>query len=160
MKRVVKVLLVAAMSFGAVSFAVAETGEQAAKEKAVAQKVKARGGKDKMMPAPEVQLKRLTKGLQLTAEQQKQIRPMLEEEYASLKKIRQNEDLSPKQIQAEVEVLRTATIAKMQTVMTPEQIEIHDMVTNEIKANKQKRMQANRKTRIGTQADPPKQSVK
>jgi len=160
MIRTVKVLLVAAMSFGAVSLAVAETGDKAAREKTVTKKVKARGGNEKMMPAPAVQLKRLTKGLQLTAEQQKQIRPMLDEEYASLKKIRQDEDLSPKQIQSQVEALRTATIAKIQTVLTPEQKEKHDIVSDEIKSNKQKRMQENRKTRIGTQSDPPKQSAK
>lgn len=37
-------------------------------------------------PAPDVQLKRLTGGLKLTAEQQKQIRPVLVDEYAKLKK--------------------------------------------------------------------------
>ena len=85
---------------------------------------------------------------------------MLEEEYVKLKKIRENEDLSPKQIKTQVELLRTDTIAQIQTVLTQEQKEKHDMVSKEIKANKQKRMQENRKARIGTQADPPKQPVK
>jgi Spy/CpxP family protein refolding chaperone len=133
----------------------AETDEQAVKEKTVAKKVKAQTSGAKMMPAPEVQLKRLAKGLKLTAEQKKQIRPMLKEEYASLKEIRQDENLSPKQIQAKVEALRTETIAKIQSVLTPEQIEKHNLVSKEIKANKQKRIQENRKDRIGTKADPP-----
>ncbi len=160
MKKTVAVMLVAAMSFGAVSLAVAVTGDQQVKEKTVAKNVKARGAKEKMMPVPDVQLKRLSKGLQLTTEQQKQIRPMLVTEYARLKEIREDENLSPKQIQVQVEALRTATIEKMQTVLTPEQKEKLDLVSNEIKSNKQKRMQENRRTRIGTKSDPPPQVVK
>jgi hypothetical protein len=155
MKKILAAVLMAVISCGA-AFAVT-TDEQAVKEKMVAKKVREVGAKERMLPAPEVQLKRLTRGLQLTEEQQKQIRPMLKEEYASLKAIRQDENLSPKQIQAKVEVLRTETIAKIQTVLTPEQKEKHEMVSNEIKANKQKRMQENRKARLGTKSDPPQQ---
>jgi len=164
MRKVLAGVLVAAMSLGVASVALAEGEEQAVKEKAVKEKTvkkkaKEYGAKEKMMPAPDVQLKRLTKGLELTADQQKQIRPMLTEEYAKLKEIRQDENLSPKQIQEKVEALRTDTVAKIQTVLTPEQKEKHDMISKEIKANKQKRMQENRKSRLGTQADPPKQKV-
>lgn len=155
MKRILAAVLVTAMFLGAASVAMAETTEQAVKEKTVAKKVKARAGTAKMMPAPEVQLKRLTKGLELTAEQQQQIRPLLEDEYAKLKEIRQGENLTPKQIQAKVEELRTATVAKIQTVLTPEQKEKHDLISKEIKATKQQRMKENRKARIGTKADPP-----
>ncbi|MFH1028015.1 MAG: hypothetical protein V1791_08440, partial [Pseudomonadota bacterium] len=77
------------------------------------------------------------------------------DEYAKLKVIQGNEDLSPKQIQKQVEELRTGTIVKMQTYLTPEQKKKHDLVSNEIKANKQQRMKENRKARIGTKADPP-----
>jgi len=155
MKKVLAAVLMAGISWGTV--VMAQVDEQAVKEKMVAKRVKEAGAKERMLPAPEVQLKRLTKGLQLTAEQQKQIRPMLKEEYASLKTIRQDENLSPKQIQAKVEALRTETIAKIQTVLTPEQKEKHDMVSKQIKANKQKRIQENRKARLGTKADPPQQ---
>lgn len=158
MKKILAGVLAAAMTLMAASVVMAETEEKAVKEKTVAKKVKQAGAKERMLPEPEVQLKRLSKGLQLTAEQQKQIRPMLTEEYASLKQIRQDENLSPKQIQAKVEALRTETIAKIQTVLTPEQKEKHDLVSNEVKANKQKRMQENRKARLGTTPDPPKQS--
>ena len=157
MNRILAAVLVVAMSYGVAGAATAQTDEQAFKEKAVAKRVKERGAKERMLPAPEVQLKRLAKGLQLTDEQQKQIRPMLKEEYESLKTIRQDENLSPKQIQAKVEALRTETIAKIQTVLTPEQRETHEMISNEIKANKQKRMQENRKARLGTKSDPPQQ---
>jgi hypothetical protein len=157
MKKILAAVLMAAVTLGAASAVLAETDPQVVKEKAVEKRVKERSAKEKMLPAPEVQLKRLTKGLQLTAEQQKQIRPMLKEEYASLKAIRQDEDLSPKQIQAKVEALRTETIAKIETVLTPEQKETYEMISNEIKANKQKRMQENRRARLGTKSDPPQQ---
>jgi Spy/CpxP family protein refolding chaperone len=153
-------LLVGALTWCAGAVALAEINEQAVKEKTVAKKVKARGAKERMMPAPEVQLKRLAKGLQLTAEQQKKIRPMLKDEYAKLKEIRQDENLTPKQIQAKVEELRMATVVQIKTVLTPEQSEKYDLISNEIKANKQKRMQENRKNRIGTQSSPPAQNVK
>jgi len=160
MTKILTVVLIAAMTWGAVSVAKAETDEKAVKQKTVGKTVKQVGANEKMLPAPEVQLKRPPQGLQLTAEQQKQIRPMLEEEYASLKEIRQDENLSPKQIQAKVEALRTETIARIQTVLTPEQKEKHDLVSDEVKANKQKRMQENRKARLGTNADPPQQPKK
>jgi len=160
MKRILAGILVAAMSLGAASAVMAQGEEQAVKEKTVKKKVKEYGAGEKMMPAPEVQLKRLAKGLKLTAEQKKQIKPMLNDEYARLKEIRQDENLSPKQIQEKVEALREETVTKIQTVLTPEQKEKHDMISDEIRANKQKRMQENRKSRLGTQAAPPKQSVK
>jgi NAD(P)H-hydrate repair Nnr-like enzyme with NAD(P)H-hydrate dehydratase domain len=160
MKKIMAAVLVVAMSCGAASVALAVTEEQAVKEKTVAKKVKERSAKERMLPAPEVQLKRLSDGLKLTAEQRKQIRPMLKDEYAKLKEIRQDDNLSPKQIQAKVEELRTETIAKIQTVLTPEQKEVHEMISNEIKANKQKRMKENRKARLGSNAEPPPQTIK
>lgn len=160
MKKIFTVVLIAALSCSVASVAMAETDSQVVKEKKVAKTVKKRSATAKMMPEPDVQLKRLTKGLKLTDEQQKQIKPMLVDEYAKLKGIRKDDNLSPKQIQVKVEELRTETIAKIQTVLTPEQKEKHDLVSNEIKANKQKRMQDNRKERIGTKADPPAQQSK
>jgi hypothetical protein len=43
----------------------------------------------------------------------------------------------------------------MKVVLTAEQKEKFDLVSNEIKANKQKRIKENRKARIGTQVDSP-----
>src|SRR6185369_6647245 len=155
MKRKLAVLLVAIMSWGAASVVFAQVDDQAEKAKKVSKRVKSNAGDATMMPAPEVQLERLTKGLQLTDEQQKQIRPLLEDEYAKLKVIQKNEDLSPKQIQKQVEELRAGTKTKLQTYLTPEQKQKHDMVGDEIKANKQQRMKENRKARIGAKAEPP-----
>lgn len=159
MKGITAGVLVAAMSLGLASAVLAEGDVPAVKEKSVRKKVKEYGAGERMMPAPEVQLKRLAKGLKLSAEQQRQIRPLLTEEYAKLREIRQDENLSPKQIQEKVEALRSDTVARIQAVLTPEQKEKHEMISNEIRANKQKRMQENRRNRLGTQASPPKQSV-
>jgi hypothetical protein len=158
MKKVLMALLAAIISFGLVTVTTAQTEEQAVKTKTVAKTVKENSKKEKIMPAPEVQLKRLSKGLQLTDEQQKQIRPLLEEEYATFKEIRQDENLSPKQIQIKVEELRNGTISKMQSYMTPEQKEKHDLISQEIRTNKQKRIKENRRALIGTNADPPAQT--
>jgi periplasmic protein CpxP/Spy len=158
MKRIQVAVLAMAMSCCICAIAMAQTNDQAVIEKKVAKKVKSTAGKETMMPAPEVQLKRMTKGLQLTDEQQQQIRPLLEDESAKLKAIRNNENLSPKQIRKQVEEMRSDTNAKIQTYLTPEQKEKHDMVRKEIKAARQKRIKENRKARLGSKADPPQQS--
>lgn len=160
MEKVMMILLVSAISCVLVTGAAAQVEVQSVKTKAVADTVKEQSRKEKMMPAPEEQLKRLTEGLQLTVEQQKQILPLLEVEYARLNEIRQDENLNPKQIQQKVEELRNGTIANMQSFMTQEQKKTHDLISKEIKANKQERIKENRKTRIGTQADPSPQSKK
>jgi TolA-binding protein len=160
MKRIISVLIAATMSWGATAVAMAGTDRQAVKEITVANTVKLRSANEKMMPAPEEQLRRLTKGLKLTVEQQNKIRPMLADEYARLKELRQDDNLSPNQIRAKVEALRKETVADMQTVLTQEQKETLDSVSAEIRVNKQKRIKENRKERIGTQAEPPTQLPK
>jgi hypothetical protein len=160
MKKSISVCIAVVMSWCITAVAMADSNEQVIKEKNVARTVNEVSSTEKMLPAPDVQLKRLTKGLNLTVEQQKQIRPMLAEEFSKLKEIRQDENLSPKQIQAKVETLRNETAAKMQSVMTPDQKAKHDIVRKEIKVNKQKRMRDNRKERVGIQAEPPPQPTK
>ncbi len=158
MKRILTVLVLAAISWSVTTVAKAQDEGQAIKAKQVTETVRTTAAEEKMMPEPEAQLMRLTKGLQLTEEQQKRIKPLLEDEYARLKEIRENEDISPKQISKKVEKLRGDTIAKVQSCLTPEQREKYALISDEIKANKQKRMKENRKSRIGTKADPPEQS--
>ena len=155
MKSMFAVLLVAAMYLGVISTASAQGDEQVEKAKNIKNSVKIKSGEATMMPAPEVQLTRLTEGLQLTHEQQKQIRPLLEDEYIKLKVIQRNENSSPKQIQKQVEDLRGRTATQMHAFMTPEQKKKHMMVSKEIKAKKQLRMRQNRKARIGAKAEPP-----
>lgn len=160
MNKCIAVMVAAALSWGVTGVAMADTNGQIINEKKVTETVKLKSSKERMMPAPEKQLKRLTKGLKLTLEQQKQIRPMLVDEYAKLKEFRRDDTLSPKQIQAKVEALRNETVANMKNYLNPEQIEALDLVSKEIKANKQKRIRENRKSRIGSQADTPPQQPK
>lgn len=154
MKKFLSLLVVVTLA-GSASLAMGAAEQNKADK--VAEKVKTRSSKERMMPEPVVQLKRLTKGLKLTPEQQKQIKPVLDDEYAKLKEIRRNDELAPKQIQQQVEALRTDTVAKVKTFLTPEQQERYDAVSAEIKANKQKRIKENRRSRIGTKADPAEQ---
>lgn len=155
MNRNLLILLAVAISTSLASVAAAQGDEPAAKEKRLSETVKMNSMNERMMPRPEVQLSRLTKGLKLTDEQQKQIRPLLENEYARLNEIRNNEDLSPKKIQKMVEDLRNDTKIKVDKYLTPEQQKYYEMVTKEIKANKQLRVKQNRKDRINSKADPP-----
>ena len=131
--------------------AVGATTDQAGKEKNITDNVRAISAKERMLPSPDVQLDRLAKGLKLTAEQQKQIRPVLADEYARVNAIRQDDSLTPKQIQARVAEIRNETALKMQEVMTPEQKAEHDTVRKEIKELKQKRIKENRKNRLAVQ---------
>jgi hypothetical protein len=162
MKMIIAVLCVATMSLCVSTVAMAESNEQVSKDKNVAKTVKQLSSNEKMMPTPDVQLERLTKGLKLTVEQQKQIRPMLIDEYAKLNQLRQDENpnISPKQIQAKVEALRNEAADKIQTVLTLDQKEKHDIVRKEVRASKQKRIKENRKERLGLQAEPPPQTTK
>lgn len=153
MKKVLSILLLSAISWGVTPTANVQGVGEPDKADRVVKEVKSKIGEEKMMPEPAVQLNRLTKGLLLTEEQQNQIKPLLEDEYAKLKAIRQNEDISPKQIQKKVEELRSDTISKINKCLTQEQQNKYKMVSNEIKANKQQRMKGNRKDRIGTKGD-------
>ena len=159
MKMINALLFGATMSLCVAAVAMAETSGQVVNEKDVTTKVKKFSSNEKMMPKPEVQLERLTEGLKLTADQQKQISPILVDEYAKLLALRQDDNinlnLSPKQIQVKVEELRNEAAAKIMSFLTPEQSEKYDIVRKEIKANKKQRIKENRKDRIGIRADSP-----
>jgi hypothetical protein len=155
MKRMIATVCAVAMVSCVTSIAFAETGEQPVNDEKVAQSVKLQSSNEKMMPPPEEQLKRLTKGLVLTAEQQTQIRPILVDEFAKLKEFRKDENLNPKQIQVKVEALRSETVDKMKVFLNPDQRVRLDQVSKEIKASKQQRVKENRKARIGTPTDSP-----
>lgn len=153
MKKMLAAGLVTTIALGIASFAMAETNDQAIKEKAIAKQVKSKARKERMMPKPEVQLQRMTKGLHLNEEQQGQIRPVLEDEYAKLKEIQNDENLTPKQIRKQVEALRGETATKVQAYLTPEQKAEYELVRKEIRATRDKRMKENRKARINTKTE-------
>ena len=152
MKRNLTVLVAMAISWSICSAAMAQSDEKAVQEK-ISETVKVNSMQEKMMPEPEVQLSRLTNGLKLTEKQQKQIRPILDDEYAKLNKIRNNQDYSPKKIQKLVEKLRSDTKTKIDKHLTPEQRKRYALVAQEIKANKRLRVKENRKNRINSKSD-------
>ncbi len=160
MKKLISVLSSLTLLLCATSAVTAATAEPTAKENALAKTVNQRSANERMMPAPDEQLKRLTKGLVLTTEQQEQIKPILTDEFAQLKKLRNDENLNPKEIQKKVEELRGESVAKMKKYLNREQVVKLDLVSNEIKENKQKRIKENRKTHIGSQPDGPAQQPK
>ncbi|RII25106.1 MAG: hypothetical protein CXR30_19185 [Geobacter sp.] len=155
MKRILTALLLMAIPLSITSVASAQGDEQQAPEKSLAEKVKSNAANEKMMPEPDVQLARLTKGLKLTEEQQEQIKPILEDEYAKLNEFRYDDELSPKKISKKVEELRTDTIAKINKFLSPEQQKNYALVNKEIKTYKKQRIKQNRKDRIGIKSDQP-----
>lgn len=155
MKRILTALLLMAIPLSIASVASAQGDEQQSPEKSLAEKVKSNAANEKMMPEPNVQLARLTKGLKLTEEQQKQIKPILEDEYAKLNEFRYDDELSPKMISKKVEELRTDTIAQINKFLSPEQQKNYALVNKEIKVYKKQRIKQNRKDRIGTKSAQP-----
>lgn len=155
MKRILTALLLMAIPLSIASVASAQGDEQQPPEKSLAEKVKSNAANEKMMPEPNVQLARLTKGLKLTKEQQKQIKPILEDEYAKLNEFRYDDELSPKMISKKVEELRTDTIAQINKFLSPEQQKNYALVNKEIKVYKKQRIKQNRKDRIGTKSAQP-----
>lgn len=155
MKRILTALLLMAIPLSITPVASAQGDDQQALEKTLAEKVKANAAHEKMMPEPSVQLARLTKGLKLTEEQQKQIKPILENEYAKLNEFRYDDELSPKMISKKVEALRTDTTAQISKFLSPEQQKSYALVNKEIKVYKQQRIKQNRKDRIGSKSDKP-----
>lgn len=157
MRHFLGVVSVVAMSCGVATMAAGQDGKRPAPPDRMLETARQHSASERMMPEPAVHLERLAKGLELNDQQRQQIRPILEDEFARLKKIRRNEDLSPKQIQKQVEALRNETITKVRQCLTPAQQEKYDVISAEIKSNKQQRMKENRRERIGTRATPPAQ---
>lgn len=70
---------------------------------------------------PQRQLKRLTRMLNLTQDQQRQMLPILKNRRQRMKEIRKNTALSPQQRREQVRSLRMHTRQKMEAVMTDAQ---------------------------------------
>lgn len=70
---------------------------------------------------PEKRIARLTEHLKLTKEQQAQIMPLLENEYAQLKELPANDSYNREQRRARLQQITGETNAKMMPLLTPEQ---------------------------------------
>lgn len=96
----------------------------AIKAKITENRAKTRGVKPDTQPVeftPEKRLARLTERLSLTKEQQEQVKPALESEYAKLKEIPGNDTYNREQRRAKLQEITADTHAKIMPVLTPDQ---------------------------------------
>lgn len=94
---------------------------------------------------PEGQLKHLTKALDLTADQQTQIKPLLDSQHQQMEAIHQDQSLS-----------REDRFAKMKTIREDSKTKI-EAVLNDTQKQKFEAMQERRGPRGGGQEPPPQQ---
>jgi Spy/CpxP family protein refolding chaperone len=100
-----------------------------------------RQGQGKSGPSAEKRLQHLTRQLDLSAEQQAQIRPILQEEESQLAALRAETTLSREERRSRLQELYAATFKKIRPILTPEQQQKHDDI--------QQRMQERRKSQSG-----------
>lgn len=84
-----------------------------------------RQGKGAWQPDPARHLEKLTKRLDLTAEQQEKIKPILDEEASQMKAI-DSEKLTRAERRARMQELRKGSFEKIKPLLTPEQLKKHD----------------------------------
>ena len=83
----------------------------------------AEGAKDAQTMINGMRLKKWTKDLELTAEQQKKVQTILDDEGKEIAKLDQDSSLDINSRKAKVNDLRQVTYAKMKPVLTPAQLE-------------------------------------
>ncbi len=83
---------------------------------------------------------RLSKQLNLTAEQQAAIRPIMEDEVNKLKELRKKTGLNATERRAKLHELRQDTSNKMRSVLTEEQRQKYESYRKELRERYQKRI--------------------
>jgi len=78
-------------------------------------------------------LDRMTKGLGLSEQQQAQIKPILQDEYNQLEKLRGNDQFNRDERRAKLKELNEATYKKIEPILTPDQQKKHDEIKKVIK---------------------------
>ena len=78
-------------------------------------------GRHHRMPSPKKQLKRLTRRLNLTPDQQQQILPILQDQHRKMKGIWNDSSLSPQQRREQMRTAMMDTHQKVNAILTPEQ---------------------------------------
>ena len=74
---------------------------------------------------------RLTKELNLTPDQQSQVKPVMEDTRSQMKAVREDASLTPDQKKAKAKEIREATNAKIKALLTPEQQQKMDQMKKE-----------------------------
>jgi len=126
-------LVVPAVLMGMNAFAQSGTAPTVAPVASKAQTVAAKNVIDS-------RIERLSKQLDLTAEQQAAIRPIMEDEVNKLKVLRRETGLNETEHRAKLHELRQDTSNKMRSVLTPEQQQKYESYRKELRERYQKRV--------------------
>lgn len=86
---------------------------------------------------PDRQLKMLTKRLNLTADQQAQLRPILEDRASQADAIRNDASLQKKDKRDKMRSLRDDSTQKIEALLTPEQKQNYDSMMQRMKGHRQ-----------------------
>lgn len=78
-----------------------------------------------------LRLETMTRRLNLTADQQAAIKPILEDEGAKFKELRADGKLTRDELKVKIQELREATFAKILPILTPEQQKKHEALRKE-----------------------------
>lgn len=81
---------------------------------------------------PERRLKNLTNDLGLTVEQQAKIKPIIEDEFAQLDKLKGSDALNRDERRSKLQNLNRETFEKMKQVLTPEQQQKYELINQKI----------------------------
>lgn len=81
---------------------------------------------------PERRLKNLTNDLGLSEEQQAKVKPILEDEFAQLDKLKGNDSYNRDERRAKLQSLNRETYEKLKQVLTPEQLKKYEQIDRKI----------------------------
>jgi Spy/CpxP family protein refolding chaperone len=81
---------------------------------------------------PEKRLKNLANDLGLSAEQQASIKPLIEDEFAQLDKLKGNDTINRDQRREKLQELNKSTSEKIKAVLTPEQVQKYELIRQKI----------------------------
>lgn len=90
-------------------------------------------------PSPERQLKHLTRALDLTSDQQAQIKPILEEQDQQMKALWQNDSLSRQDRRQQMMQLHRDSKTKIEAVLTDEQKQKYEQMEQQRRERMQQR---------------------
>ena len=93
---------------------------------------------------PNHQLKMLTKRLNLTADQQNQLLPMLTDRQQQMQAIRNDNSLAPKDRRTKMRALREDSEAKIKNVLTDEQKQTYDQMVQQMRERAQQHREQRR----------------
>src|SRR5277367_4395607 len=98
------------------------------------------GPRGQMMD-PDKQLEHLTKTLNLTSDQQTQIKPILENQQQQMMQLHEDQSLSRDDKMAKAKSLHADTTSKIEAVLTPDQKQKYEAMQQQMQERMQQRMQ-------------------